>query len=397
MGGMNMSLRIGFVSPRTGPAAAFGEPDAYVVDLARKAFASGLSIRGMKYDVQIIEKDGQSDPQRGAQVANDLINKDNIDLMLTTSTAETVNPVSDACEAAGVPCISTVLPWESWYFGRGGKPDQPKAFNYTYHFCFGVEEFRKAYTHLWPQVTTNLKVGVMWPNDSTGNAIRQVLGPMLAKEGYGIVDPGAYTDGTNDYSPQIAKFKAEQCEIFNTFPIPSDFAVFWRQAIQQGYRPKIGQIAKTGLFPSQVEALGPIGVNLAGAAYWGPTFSYKSSLTNVNSKDLADGYQASVGKQWSQQLGPSLALFDVAAAALRAAENPKDKSAVAKAISTLEVETPVGHLKWGTGPNANVVTTPVLGGQWVSTAGGRYPLDFVLCENSCDATIPVAAQLKPYL
>lgn len=397
MGGMSMSLKIGFVSPRTGPAAGFGEPDAYVLDLARKALASGLSIRGMKYDVQIIEKDGQSDPQRGAQVANDLINKDNIDLMLTTSTAETVNPVADACEAAGVPCISTVMPWESWYFGRGGKPDQPAAFKYTYHFCFGVEEFRKAYTRLWPQVTTNQRLGVMWPNDSTGNAIRQVLGPMLTKEGYSIVDPGAYTDGTNDYSSQIAKFKAEDCQIFNTFPIPSDFAVFWQQAIQQGYKPKIGQIAKTGLFPSQVEALGPIGVNLAGAAYWTPTFPYRSSLTNLTSKELGDGYQASAGKQWSQQLGPSLALFDVAAAALRAAADPKDKAAVAKAIGTLEVETPVGHLKWGKGPNANVVTTPILGGQWVSAGGGRYPLDFILCENACDPTVPVAAQLKPYV
>jgi branched-chain amino acid transport system substrate-binding protein len=395
-GGTSTTIKIGFVSPRTGPAAGFGETDAYVIGLARNAFASGLTIGGKKYDVEVIDKDGQSDPQRGAQVANDLINGVGIDLMVTTSTAETVNPVADACEAAGVPCLSTVMPWESWYFGRGGKADQPNAFKYTYHFCFGVEEFRLAYVNLWPQVKTNNKVGVMWPNDSTGNAIRQVLGPMLAKSGYQIVDPGAYTDGTNDYSAQVAKFKQESCEIFNTFPIPSDFATFWQQSAQQGYKPKICQTAKTGLFPSQIESLGPIGVNLAGAAYWTPTFPYKSSLTNVTSKDLATGYQDSSGKQWSQQLGPSLALFDVAAAALRAAGDPKDKEAVAKAIGALEVETPVGHLQWGKGPNANVVTTPILGGQWVTAGSGRFPLDFVLCENSCDPSVPISAQLKPY-
>ncbi len=81
--------------------------------------------------------------------------------MLTTSTPETVNPVSDACEAAGVPCISTVVPWEAWYYGRGAKPGQQNAFKYTYHFCFGVEQFHLAYAHLWPQVPTNKKVGVM--------------------------------------------------------------------------------------------------------------------------------------------------------------------------------------------------------------------------------------------
>ena len=108
--GGSKTLRIGFVSPRTGPAAAFGEPDTYILGLAKKAFAAGLTIGGTKYDIEVVDKDGQSDPQRGAQVANDLISS-GIDLMLATSTPETVNPVSDACEAAGVPCISTVVPW----------------------------------------------------------------------------------------------------------------------------------------------------------------------------------------------------------------------------------------------------------------------------------------------
>jgi branched-chain amino acid transport system substrate-binding protein len=41
------------------------------------------------------------------------------------------------------------------------------------------------------------------------------------------------------------------------------------------------------------------------------------------------------------------------------------------------------------------VATPILGGQWVS-ASGKYPLDFIICENSSDPNVPVAAQLKPY-
>ncbi|WP_222623188.1 ABC transporter substrate-binding protein [Streptomyces sp. ISID311] len=391
------TLKIGFVSPRTGAAAGFGEPDAYVLSLARRAFADGLTIGGKKYQVKIIDKDGQSNPQRGSQVASDLINGEGIDLMLTTSTPETVNPVSDACEAAGVPCISTVVPWEAWYFGRGGKPGQKQAYKYTFHFCFGVEQFHQAYIHLWSQLKTNKKVGVMWPNDSDGNAIRESLGPLLKKDAYDIIDPGAYTDGTNDYSSQIARFKKAHCEIFNAFPIPSDFATFWRQAAQQGYKPKIVQVAKTGLFPSQVEALGALGIGITGGAYWTPTYPYSSSLTKISSKELADGYQKSSGKQWTQQLGPSLALFDVAAAAFQAVSDPRDKKAVAKAIAGLDVQTPVGRLQWGKGPNANVVATPILGGQWVQAkSGSPYKLDFVLCENSSDPNVPVGARLRPY-
>src|SRR3954449_4152454 len=148
-GGGGSSLKIGFVSPRTGATAGFGEPDGYALEQARAALKGGLKIGGTTYDVTIVDKDSQSNPQRAAQVANDLINSDGVDLMLTTSTPETVNPVADACEAAGVPCISTVVPWEAWYFGRGAKPGKPSPFRFTYHFCFGTENFAHAYAHLW--------------------------------------------------------------------------------------------------------------------------------------------------------------------------------------------------------------------------------------------------------
>ncbi len=167
-------------------------------------------------------------------------------------------------------------------------------------------------------IETNKKVGVLYPNDADGNAIRENLAPALAKAGFTIIDPGPYEDGTTDYSAQIAKFKAEKCEIFNTFPIPPDFAAFWRQAAQQGYTKmvKIAQIAKTGLFPSEVTSLGNLGYNLASAAYWHKAFPYKSSLTGVSGDELADGYEKASGKMWTQQLGATLALFDAGAAAL---------------------------------------------------------------------------------
>jgi branched-chain amino acid transport system substrate-binding protein len=399
------TIKIGFVSPITGPAAGFGEPDPYVIGLARKAFQSGLSIGGTTYTVEIVSRDGQSTPSVGAQVANDLIQAQKVDLMLTTSTPETTNPVADACEAAHVPCISTVVPWEAWYLGRGGKVGQPTPFKWTFHYCFGVLQFFLAYTHLWPQVTTNKKVGVMWPNDADGNAIRGALGPLLKSAGYTIIDPGAYEDGTNDYTAQIQRFISEDCQIFNTFPIPPDFATFWQQASQQGYTKhvKIGQIAKTGLFPSQVTSLGAIGNKLASAVYWAPTWPYKSSLTGMTSKQLGDGYESATGKQWNQQIGASMSMFDVAAAVLKASGDPKNKQKVADAMKTLTVETPVGNLDWtknpdfgpGTSPVSGVVSTPIIGGQWKQGVS-KWPIDFVICENAADPNVPTASTLQPY-
>ena len=395
------TLKVGFISPRTGALAGFGEGDGYVLDAARKALAKGLTVGGKTYAVTIVDQDTQSDPARAGQIAKDLINNQGIDMMLTTSTPETVNPVADACEAAGVPCLSTIVPWEAFYFGRGAKPGQPSPFKWTYHFSFGTQTFADTYLSMWGNgdVPNNKKIGVLYPNDADGNAIRAALAPLLQKGGYTIVDPGAYEDGTTDYSAQIALFKKEKCEIFNSFPIPPDFAAFWRQAAQQGYtkQVKIAQIAKTGLFPSDIEAVGNLGNNIATAAYWHKTFPYKSSLTGLSGTDLADGYEAATGKQWQQQLGASMALLDGGFAALAAASNPNDKATLAKALSTLNTTTMVGKVDFTTGPVPNVSVAPIIGAQWVKAPdGGKFKFDLVICDNAPDKNVPIAAKLKAY-
>ena len=80
------TLKVGFISPRTGPLAGFGECDPYVLSLARKALAKGLRVDGKLYHVEIIDRDTQSDPARAGQLAKNLINQAHVDLMLTTTT-----------------------------------------------------------------------------------------------------------------------------------------------------------------------------------------------------------------------------------------------------------------------------------------------------------------------
>jgi branched-chain amino acid transport system substrate-binding protein len=392
-------VRVGFISPRTGPLAGFGEGDGFVLDSARKALANGLQLGDKTWQVEILDRDTQSDPARSAQLAKALINEDQVDIMLATSTPETVNPVSDASEAAGVPCLSTVMPWEAWYFGRGAKPGEPSPFKWSYHFSFGGGEFYGCYVSQWALMETNKKVGVMYPNDADGNAIRANLAPALAKAGFTIVDPGPYEDGTTDYAAQIALFKKEKCEIFNTFPIPPDFAAFWRQAAQLGYTKdvKIAQIAKAGLFPSGVEALGNIGYGLSSACYWHKAFPYKSDLTGMSGADLADGYEAASGKQWQQQLGASMALVDGGIATLKASSDPKSKDAVVKALGSLKTTVMTGPIDFTAGPVPNVSPTPILGTQWKKAAeGSKYKLDYVITENATDKNVPVGGKLDPF-
>ncbi|WP_338720974.1 ABC transporter substrate-binding protein [Devosia sp. XK-2] len=391
-------VRVGFVGPRSGPLGVFGEGDAFLVEQFNRHMADGVQVSDKRFGIQLILADTQSDPVRASQVAKDLINGEAVDLMLASSTPETVNPVADACEAAGVPCLSTTAPWESFYFGRGAKPGEPSPFKWTYHFCFGVGNFATLYADQWSKVETNKKVGVLLPNDADGNAIRGLLLPELEKAGFTMVDAGPYENGTADFSTQINLFRDEGCEIFNTFPFPPDFPVFWRQAAQKGLAQqiKICQLAKAGLFPAELESMGSLGYGLHAGAYWHKLFPFTSPATGMSSRVIAEGYEVSVGKQWNQQVGANASLLDAAVAALASSGNPKDKSMLAQALAGLKAETAVGPIDFTSGPVPNCATTGLVGVQWIKAAEGPWEYDLNIVSNAGHPFVPTTADMTAY-
>lgn len=391
------TIKIGLVTPRTGPLALFAETDVFVVGQMRKLWAKGLEIGGKAFPVEIVIKDSASNPARAADVAADLILKDKVDLILVSSTPETTNPVADQCELERKPCISTVAPWQPWFFGRDAKPD--KGFDWTYHFFWGLEDIIGTFTSMWNSLPTNKVVGGLFPNDGDGNAWGDAsLGfpPVLAKAGYQMVDPGRYQNLTADFSAQIQRFRDGRVEILTGVPIPPDFTTFWNQAAQKGFRPKIASVGKALLFPAAVEALGDNGDGLSTEVWWTPSHPFKSTLSGQTARELADSYEAETRKQWTQPLGFAHALFEVAAAALKKAGDVGQAAAIRDAIAATAVDTIVGPVAWGKGPVRNVAKTPLVGGQWRRTApGAKYRYDLVIVDNSQAPAIPVADTLKP--
>lgn len=391
-------IRIGYVMPKSGPLSTFSQGDEFLLEQVNRQLANGLNINGVPYAIEILVGDTQSSPIRASQVASDLINGKHIDLMLTSSTPETVNPVADTCEAAGVPCLSTTAPWESFYFGRGAKPGEPSPFKWTYHFCFGVSDFSKLYVDQWSKVKTNKRVGMLLPNDADGNAIRNMLIPDLEKSGFTVIDAGPYQNGTGDFSQQINMFKKENCEIFNTFPFPPDFPVFWRQAAQKGFaqKVKIAQLAKAGLFPAELDSLGRLGYGLHAGAYWHKDFPFASGSTGLSCQQIADGFEKETGKQWNQQVGASASLFDAAIEALIQSKAPKDKVALVMAISTLRTETSVGTIDFTSGPVRNCATTGLVGVQWVKATQGPWDFALNIVSNAAHPYVKLTGQMTPY-
>ena len=388
----NPTIRIGHVSPRTGPLAGFAEADEFVLQGIEAAFSAGIENNGKTYGVEIISRDSQSNPNRAAEVAADLILGEEVDLIVAASTPDTTNPVADQAEINEVPCITTDCPWQPYFFGRNGNPAE--GFQYTYHFFWGLEDVIGNFLDLWENSGAAKTVAGLFPNDADGNAWgHPELGfpKPLAESGFTLSDPGRYQPLNDDFSNYIAAFKDAGCEIVTGNMIPPDFATFWSQAAQQDFRPKVVTIGKALLFPSVIESLGDRGDGLTSEIWWTPSHPFNSSLTGDSARSLADGYSNATGRPWTQPIGFKHALFEVVADVIGRSADLEDPDANLEAIRATSVSTIVGDVDWSQGPVPNVTKTPLVAGQWQKQGDG---FELVVTTNTFAPQIPLGGSLK---
>jgi branched-chain amino acid transport system substrate-binding protein len=394
------TITLGYVAPFTGSLSGFASADHFVIDTIRNtpAYARGFKVGGKTYPVNIIVTDSQSDPNRASQLARQLILNNNADMLLTSSTPETVNPVAVVAQTEGVPCAATNDPWESWYAGLGGNPANPTTtFQYCTLFFLGLQDLNNCFVAMWNRlpVGNDKNVAGMWPNDADGNAFRAAMPGLMAQSGYHAVDGGAYTDGTTDFTAMITKFKANHCQYLNNCPLPPDFNIFWRQANEQGWKPRLATVAKVLLFPADTVALGPLVNNIATDSWWGPYLPAKSSLDpQLTPKIIADNFQAQTGKQWVQSIGGTYSLFEIAHQAFGKVSDPHNRQEVARALHAVNYVGLSGLINFSSGPAPGVSITPPVGVQWKATSG-KFPFEMRVVDNTHNKAVKVDAPLQP--
>ncbi|MGH3194371.1 MAG: ABC transporter substrate-binding protein [Streptosporangiaceae bacterium] len=402
--GAAKEIVIGFIHPLTGALGDFGTSDNWIVSkiTATSQYKNGFKIGGKTYPVTIKSYDTQSDPNRAGDLTSQAILSDKVDFLVTSSTPETVNPVATKAEALGTPTICGNVPWQSWYTNLGGNPTPGKSTfkpKWVTMYFLGVNDLCNSFIPMWDkihaQLHTNKIVGCTFPNDDDGNAFRAAWPLFAHPAGYTLVDPPPYTDGLTNYSSMISTFKSANCDFYTNVPLPPDFNVFWKQAAQQGFKPKLATVAKVLLFPSDVAALGNLVNNVATDAWWAPGMPWKSSFTGETCAQIASEFESATGGQWVQSLS-NYSLFEVAHAALTSVSDPHDKAEVADALFKVNIQALAGPLDWTSGksPAPGVVDTPCVGVQWKPSAKyNSYSMEVV--DNTLMPNVPLTGTLEP--
>ncbi|WP_242424884.1 ABC transporter substrate-binding protein [Frankia sp. EI5c] len=383
-GGGARKVRIGLVSPRTGALRNFAYVDNFVVGTMKGLFADGMRVGVNTLPVEIFVRDGQSDRNRAAAAATDLIFADKVDIVLVSGTADNVNPVSDICEAQGVPCISTSVPWEAWFYGRGGNPE--KSFTWTHHLYWGMSDIRSAYRSMWRALDVPRTVALLLPDDQEGDAFANTSYglPKLAEDGFDVLGGGApfrYAVGSGAFNDLMRNVVDRRISIVAGTPNIADFSAFWKLLNEENYRPHVVTLSKALTFPTDVGDLGLAANGFTTEVGWSPKSQFRSSLTNRSAEELVNEYRLEEGRVWSQPLGFTHALFEIVEQALMSVDSIDDRQAVREAISKVEARTIVGDISFAGDPAKgiprNVATVPLAGGRWTQEGNNGFNLRIV--------------------
>ena len=203
-----------------------------------------------------------------------------------------------------MPCISTDVPWQAWFFGRKGDPAKP--FKWTYHFFWGLEDIIAVFMDMWARCR---------PTRSSGPSTRTTA----------TATPGPTRSAAFRPRSSQGRLHADQSRAATQNPTTTSRA---DRGVQEGERPdrhrraaaaRLRHVLEAGapaglqsqgrddckalLFPSAVEALGNDGAGMSTEVWWRRSTRTSRRLTKQTAAALAAQWTKTTKKQWTQPIG----------------------------------------------------------------------------------------------
>ena len=393
------TIKIGYVNPTTGSLAGNGEGAQWVIDTMTQWVADqgGIEVDGEKKQIEVIMYDSESDSSKCAEMAQKLIEEDEVDMMSAIQTPETVIPVAQTAERYGVPCVSIQSPVNPTAANVAGGIEC----EWVFHAFWTIENVYECHKALWTAAGygpgQGYKVGLTFASDADGTAWHDIFVEKLPEDGYVVVDPGQYPSGSNDFTSLANTFKQEDIDILAGTNIPPDFLNVYKACIAAGVEVGCITMGKCCLLPGDVDVLENDTQGLAEGimteVWWTPNYPFSSALTGISSAEIGEAYLADNGREMPQPTGYAYAALEIAVNALINA-GTTEPEALRDALAATDLDTIVGPIKYDKDMQGlKYGDTVIAGGQWQLQEDGTEKL--VVIDNTVYDIIEVEGEYVP--
>ncbi len=345
------TITLGASISLTGKYSTAGGHTKNGYDLAIKKIndAGGIKFGGKTHMLELKIYDDESTPARAAELAERLIQRDNVKLMLGPYSSGLTKAIAPVTEKHGIPMVE----------GNGASRS---LFNQGYKYLFAVlstsEQYLQEAVNLLAEKAkaegrdlSTLKIAVATENDPFSQDIRAGIIDDAARYGMQVVVDDKLPRELSDMSSTLTKVKALKPDLLVTSGHSKGAVLAVKQMAEM--QVNVPMHAMTHCESAKVHDMEKFGNNadyVLCAGQWAPTLSYSDFLFG-SAGDYAKEFESVYGYVPPYQAAESSAAVMVFADALKRAGST-ETDAVRDALAATDITTFYGKIKFDdTGKN----------------------------------------------
>jgi branched-chain amino acid transport system substrate-binding protein len=338
-------IRIGATLPLTGAESRVGGyfKEGYELAIEEANRNGGLEVGGQRMPVTLTLLDDTSAQATAVSLAERLVYKEKVDLLLGTYASHLVEAQSTVAEQAKVPYVQ----------GGGGATGIARR---GYKYLFGliapvellgttlmswIDEQQKA-----GKLPRPARIALLWENTSHGKDFRKGVSDFAAKSGgaYAVAVDESFELNGKDFGALLGKVKAAAVDLFLVDAHLPDYITMHRQYVGMGLCHKVVSYGARGSEKGAIDALGRENVDhVLSAVWWNALLASKPGVART----FTEAFEKKYGRkpEWFQALA-----YESARVLLLAVQQAGkvDREAVRARLAAMNVESllPGGRLEF---------------------------------------------------
>ena len=228
-------IKIGVISALSGPLVGYGQPllDGVKMAAEQANAEGGVTIKGVRHLVQVVERDNRSDVNNSVAAAMSLVRDNGIKFIVGPATGSEVASVVEITQRAKVIQLSSAAILQSMLTKENVAPSMG---NRRHLFMMQTPSpLREILTIKMSMkyLGSPMRQAVIVSNDSNGDYIGKNVEDAIVQSHATLVLPKVqYEPGTTDYSSYLTKIRDAKPDLLNVWWLPTDSINILQQAMQ---------------------------------------------------------------------------------------------------------------------------------------------------------------------